>query len=110
MHRIYQQKKQYKCRETLTAYPVYLLQEPEDSETQYYYAELLWQADRYADAAVEYRRVATDPKCRFAKNAAYVAVLARQKLAPPAPDRRFDGNPWPLNIETQAVIDAIEFY
>jgi tetratricopeptide (TPR) repeat protein len=104
------EKRLAKCPEAVDAYRQYLLQQPDDSEMRFYYAELLWSAERFAEAAVEYRRVAIDPKCRFARNAAYDYVYSRSQLVKPAPQPRFDGKPWPLTVEKQALVDAIDFY
>lgn len=98
------------CVEAFDSYPLYLLQRPDDSEMRYFYAELLWESARYAEAAVEYRHVALDANCRFAKNAAHDYVLARAELVKPTAPYRYDGNPWPLNVEQQDLVDAVDFY
>lgn len=98
------------CPEGLAAYRVYLLRAPGDSTMRFYFAELLWSADRFADAAVEYRRVALDSECRYAKNAAFNAVLAREKLIGKPRSLLRDGKPWPLDVARQDLVDAADFY
>src|SRR5690242_15476160 len=79
------EKRLASCPEAIDAYPQYLLQHPDDSEMRFYYAELLGQAERFAEAAAEYRRVAMDPRCRFAKDAAHDYVYSRHQLVKPSP-------------------------
>lgn len=98
------------CTEALKAYPAYLARAPTDSKLRYFYAELLWDQHRFAEAAVQYREAAADQTAPFSESAAYAAVLARREAVGPHPRRRHDGKPWPLTSEVQALVDAADFY
>lgn len=65
-------------KQFLTSFP----QDPQTAEMTFLYAELLFEAQHYADAAQQYETVAYEYKDKErAAEAAYAAVLAREKLA-----------------------------
>jgi tetratricopeptide (TPR) repeat protein len=94
-------------------YRVYLEQFPSGEHTdeaRFYRAELLWAGERWREAAEQYTAVAEkDPRGRFAKEAAYAAILARKNaLGPEKPQE--GGEPWPLSAEERALVDAFDLY
>jgi hypothetical protein len=97
------------CLEAASAYPAYLSVHGDDWDMRFFFAELLWEQERFAEAANEYHLVARMASARYAKLAAYDEILALQRAARDVP-HRFDGQPWPLSVEQQRLIDAIDFH
>ncbi|MBL8909318.1 MAG: hypothetical protein JNM17_01325 [Archangium sp.] len=99
------------CQLALELYPPYLAVHSADFELQFFYAELLWNRDRFIEAAERYHFVARNAELgfKFTKNAAYNEILALEKTGPRS-SHRYDGQPWPLSVEGQRLIDAIDFH
>jgi hypothetical protein len=98
------------CVEALALYSAYLARAPGDSKMHYFFAELLWDQHRFAEAAQHYRQAAADQSAPFSESAAYAAVLARREAMGPRVEPVHDGKPWPLTTEQQALVDAADFY
>jgi len=100
-------------REFLSRYQ----REPDGYDMAFRHAEVLWVLESWDEAAEAYTDVVErDTKGKYAKDAAYAAVLARKNAlaaeeaaAPPQRDRR-DVTPRPLSPATVQLLDAMDRY
>jgi TolA-binding protein len=91
-------------------------------EARFNHGELLWVRERWREAAEQYEAVVrTDPRGRFARDAAYAAMLARKNAlgndrGGPAradggtPQRATIPEPFPMSADEQALLAAFDLY
>ena len=88
---------------------------PEEHAVSFYYAELLFEQQRYEDAAKYYERaIAVDPKGKFAKQAAYAAMIAwKNTISQPQDPKKGpcpDMKPCPIPAGLQHLLAAFDRY
>ena len=88
---------------------------PHEYEMTFHFAELLFKQQRYAEAAQYYdRNVTLDPKGKFAKEAAYAAMISWKNTIPsPADPKKWpcpDAKPCPISANLQRMLAAFDRY
>lgn len=88
---------------------------PEEHAMSFYYAELLFHLQRYEEAANYYDRAVTlDPKGKFAREAAYAALISRKNAirSPNDPSKPMcpDDNPCAIPDDQQRLVAAFDRY
>jgi tetratricopeptide (TPR) repeat protein len=116
-HKAAQQTKDPKKYEEAAGYYDKYFAKPDGKEAvmAFYYAELLFNLERYSEAAKYYERNLTlDPKGHLAKEAAYAAMISWRNTIPAPKDPKTwpcpDSKPCALSANLQRLVAAFDRY